>query len=174
MTETTPSPVPLRRVRAREVMPFVIEEGGPTYVVYPTDGETGLLIHKLLGIGDDVQKGRTVDRDSLTDGEERELYQRLLGDALEEMLADGVDWSDIQFVAQVCMAWVVAGIKTAEELRDSGGDPKAVLEARKTQGNRASRRASGASATTTRRWATGTGTRASKTSTSRKSRAKTS
>lgn len=174
MTETSNRPVPLRKHRARESLPFTIEEGGPTYTVYPTDVDTALLVHDLWGIGQDASNGKQVDPSQrvLDNAAERDLYDRLLGDALAAMEEDGADWPDIQFIATCVMIWIVGGKPAAEAYRDTGGDPKEMEKVKATLGNRASRRASAGTATTTRKRASGTGTKASTKPRARASRAK--
>lgn len=173
MTELNDAPVPLRRHREREYLGFVIDEDGPEYLVYPTDVDTALLVHDLWGIGQDAAKGKPVaaSKRILDNNEERNLYERLLGDTLTDLEADKVEWPDIQFIAQCVMTWIVAGMDAAKAIRDSGGDPKELERVKATLGNRASHRASKASAPTTKRRASGTGTKASKKPPARTSRA---
>jgi hypothetical protein len=135
--------------------------GGTTYRVHDVDAETGVWVQKVMDIGLAAYQGKDVDGAVLDDDEERDTYERVLGDTYEQMLADGVDWGDIKHVAVTAMIWIAFDADTAERFWETGDKGEAA--APETPGpNRASRRASSAAARTTRSRASTNGTRASR------------
>ncbi len=145
---------------------------GRVYVIEDVDGETGLWAQKLMELGAAAHAGKDVDGSVLDDEQESDAFKRLLGSALDDMLADGVKWDRIKHVFYTTLIWVTSDEKTAEKIWASygKGDAEGEEEARP---NRAYRRASAAAARTTKSPARGSGTRASKvpTATARPGRA---
>ncbi|MFC4912592.1 DUF7426 family protein [Actinomadura gamaensis] len=137
---------------------------GTVYRVNDPDAETGLVVQRLMEIGAAVHQGREVTEAELDDVEEGELYERVLGDAYAQMLADNVTWSRIKHAAVTAMIWISADLESAEKYWETAGEATAP-PATPAGPNRASRRASAAAARTTRSRASTTGTRASRSTT---------
>lgn len=141
---------------------------GKIYVVNDVDAETGtwasLLANRTnsaLKSGEDVDASRVAAL-ILDDEEERNLYQRLLGDTYEEMVADGVEWSWVKHAGTTVLIWVTNSLEAAEKVWASYEEAPGEAGARTP--NRASRRASAAVARTTKKPASTSGTRAPKAS----------
>jgi hypothetical protein len=134
---------------------------GRIYVVQGVDGETGLWAQRLLDMGMAAMRGQEVDGSKLDDDQERGVYARLLGDTFQELLDAGVTWERIKHCAYTALLWIASSMSTAEEFWATWGK-SAEGEAEALAPNRASRRASGAVARTTKRPVPGSGTRASK------------
>lgn len=132
--------------------------GGKVYKVPDLDGPTGLWAERLAAaLGRDDDEGA----DALDDGDERILAERMLGSALEEMVADGVAWPKIRIAGMTAFFYHVDQPEAARRYWEAGGNPEAAGPAEEeTQPNRASRRASAAAARTTRKRASGSGTKA--------------
>lgn len=69
--------------------------------------------------------------------------ERVLGDAYQQMVADGVPDPYIEFCATTAYIWIIADEDTAERYWTSGGRPESVA-----RGNRAERRAAARSGRT--------------------------
>lgn len=133
--------------------------GGKVYKVPDLDGPTGLWAERLAAaLGRDDDDGA----DALDDGDERILAERMLGSALEEMVSDGVAWPKIRIAGMTAFFYHVDQPEAARRYWEAGGNPEAAGPAQEegTQPNRASRRASAAAARTTRKRASGSGTKA--------------
>lgn len=143
--------------------------GGKTYVIEAVDGETGLWAQRIVETLQAARKAGDVDAGKLSDGDERILVERMLGDTLNEMLADGVKWPRISHAGMTAFFWTTMDQETAEAYWKSGGNPEAARSAESTP-PRASRRASGGAASSMRSRASTSGTRAPKTSAARKTR----
>ncbi|MGW2062807.1 DUF7426 family protein [Streptomyces sp. NPDC001937] len=131
---------------------------GRTYVVEAPSAEIGLRTQAIVQAAAIAQDGGRANERVLADAAERDLYADLLGDAYDEMVADGVKWPALKHAALTAMVWVVHSREQAERFWNSGGDPKAMAP------NRASRRSqaagSGAASTTNSRGSgSGTSTR---------------
>lgn len=139
--------------------------GGTTYRVWDVDGETGLWANRMVELGRAVERGDDVEGADLSDDQEQDMYRRMLGDTINEMLNDGVDWADIKLAGITVMAWVVHDEETALKVWEGGGSPEGMPSAPQpgAKPNRASRRASAAVAKKTPRRASTSGTRATKT-----------
>ena len=103
---------------------------GKTYVIAPPDIPTGRYITKVMSVGMQAANGhmpsdKTVGSLKLNDDEEADLYERILGDVADEMVADGVDFNSYALAGQAMMIWVVADKEKAMEFWNSGGNPKA-------------------------------------------------
>ena len=67
-------------------LPVPGKDGTKSYVIPSVDGKTGLWAQRLL---DEVERARDAgeaDAGKLDDGDERLLYERMLGPVLDEML----------------------------------------------------------------------------------------
>jgi len=135
---------------------------GRTYVIEDVDGETGLWAQQLLELGAAAHAGKTVDGSVLDDDQESKAYERILGPALAEMLADRVMWDQIKHVFYTTLIWITIDKENAEKHWATYGQEAAEGE-EEPRPNRGSRRASAAVARTTKSPARGSGTRASKT-----------
>lgn len=154
-------------VKARTI---TLPIGGVDYVIQDVDADTGLWAQAVFEAGVTVHSGTEITAEQaeavlLDDDEEPETYARFLGDAYETMRADGVRWGDLKHAALTAMVWIVMGEDQAEEYWTTPpGEGQAAAPARP---NRGSRRASAATARTTRKRASTTGIRASKPTTSK-------
>lgn len=98
--------------------------GGKTYVVPSPDAKTGLWAQGMMTAAVQIRAGETPDGLEalvLDDDEERDLYERLLGDAYAEMVADGVKWHKIKHAGTTALWWVVYGKDVAERFWNAGG-----------------------------------------------------
>lgn len=147
-------------------VPSEAHPDGQVYRIPDPPADLGVKVSRLVtGAIAAYQSGAALDAELVGDDDERDMVERLLGDAYEEMRADGVRWSWIRHAGMTAMMWVALGDDAARAYWESGGDPG---EVRPAGGNRASRRASQAMANTTRRPGSTSGSRAP----SRKRRAK--
>lgn len=150
---------------------------GVTYRINDVDGETGLLVQRLMdaafaAMQDGDAAELDLDEELLDDASEISSYERVLGDAYQQMLEDGVGWSDIKTAAMTTMLWIYTDEDTASKFWEAGGDlSKVEGKAPAPAANRASRRASSAAARKTRSRASTSGTRASRSTTARKAKA---
>jgi len=138
--------------------------GGKVYRIKSCDAPTGLLCQRLLAAGLTAAAGLSPDKaPTLDDGDERDLYQRLLGDAYGEMIDDGVSWQRLSYAGRTCLFWAGGGRELAVSYWSSGGGQMGEPEAP----NRAALRSTStntAAATKTPRRGTGNGTRSQTTS----------
>jgi hypothetical protein len=141
------------------------------YVLADVDAATGLWIHSLtertrkakarLDAGEDEE---AIDADlHLSDEQESDLYTRVLGSAIDDLVEAGARWQHVRMLGQIKYAWVVRGVTGARRAWEARGDepPEANRQTRRAQ-SRASgskTKASGASASTTKRAASTRSTR---------------
>lgn len=110
-------------------LPVPDRDGGQhVYRIREVSAETGLYVQQVMRVAAKVAaKGRDditaddVDGLELDDDQERDLMSLLLGDVLEQMVADRVGWSMIQRVNATVMLWVAGGREQAERFWNSGG-----------------------------------------------------
>jgi hypothetical protein len=109
--------------------------GDKVYIVPAPNAELGLWCQRMVAAGLMIQAGQTppesMPKLTLDDEDEEALYRRMLGDAFDALLADGVSWPKIQIVGQTALLWIGSGRPLAEEFWNSGGDPEAFPPARK-------------------------------------------
>lgn len=134
--------------------------GGRDYVIPSVPGKDGLWAQRLLEEVDRAKKAGDADAGKLDDGDERMLYQRMLGPVFDEMLADDVKWQRISHAAMTVFFWTTSSRETAVKYWKAGGSPERLRSAGSP--NRASRRASAAAARTTQKRASTSGTKARK------------
>ena len=105
------------------------------YRIEEPSAEDGIRIEKITMLGARLAAGGAPpDQPVLGDDEERNLWRMCLGDAYDQLLADGVKWGAFKHTAMTAMFWVVTDKETAREFWRTGQRPgKAV--------NRAARRA---------------------------------
>lgn len=113
------------------VEPLELPIGDKVYFIQPPDAATGLIVSQIGMVLLDVSAGRDVDESDprvkaiLSDQEEAELMERLLGDALVQMKADRVPYPYLQLVLMTALAWVLFGDEAAEKVWAGGTGPKA-------------------------------------------------
>lgn len=117
---------------------------GKVYVIPSPDAETGLRLSALSDLMVKAENGgQLTERDkarlSMSDDDEREFQQQVLGPVFAEMVADGVSHVRIQRVTQYGFLYFAFSPEAAETAARNGilsgkGVPAA-------QGNRATRRA---------------------------------
>jgi len=104
---------------------------GRTYVVPPPDAKTGLLCQRMMSVTADALSGRkTAPKAStqLDDGEELDLYERLLGPVTWAQVMDpanGLNWPAVQHMGTTALIWAAFDKESALEFWKSGGRPKA-------------------------------------------------
>lgn len=136
---------------------------GRDYVIPAVPGKDGLWAQRVLEEVERAKKDGDADAGRLDDGDERLLYQRMLGPVFDEMLDDGVTWQRISHAAMTVFFWTTSSRETAEKYWKSGGDPERLRSAGSTP-RQGSRRASAAAGSTTRSPGSTSGTKAAKTS----------
>jgi hypothetical protein len=129
--------------------------GGKTYVVPGPSAETGLWAQRLIESGKAAYFGKATAE--LDDDEETNVYQRVLGPAFDEMVANGVLWKRIQHCGVTALIWCAGNEAAAEQYWEHGQSPEFQARAQ----NRATRRSgskkkTGSAAATTTRKATST------------------
>lgn len=102
---------------------------GKTYVIESPDAETGLWCQEVISIGVRASQGQPIDADvlarlQLDDEEEAAAFKRILGDAYDEMVADGVPWEYVKHCFATAMVWAAGDTERAEMVW-SASDPKA-------------------------------------------------
>lgn len=139
---------------------------GNTYRIESPDAETGLWLRALANVAVKAQAGGEVtDQDVaglvLDDEQETELYHKVLGDTMQEMVNDGVSWVRIQRIGKYAFLYFAIGEEEADEALESGalsGNRQAPNRAARRAQAKGSRAASRAGATTTKRAASTAGT----------------
>lgn len=123
---------------------------GKLYVVPSPDAETGMRLTALADVARKQQQGVKVsERDAarlhISDDEEREFAQQVMGSCYDEMVRDGVSWVIIQRVMNYAYIYFSMGKDTADKAAReglfTGGKVRVPM-------NRADRRASGLRART--------------------------
>lgn len=119
------------------------------YRIEDPPAEDGIRIERITTLAARIASGgRAPDTPVLDDDEERDLYRMCLGDAYDQMLADGVRWAHFKHAALTAMFWVVADKDTALEFWRTGQQPgKANRAARRAQERRATSASGGESTT---------------------------
>ncbi|MFK0062615.1 hypothetical protein ACIQTN_25735 [Streptomyces werraensis] len=131
------------------------------YRIEDPPAEDGIRIERITTLAARLAAGQTRENlPVLDDDEERDLYRMCLGDAYDEMLADGVGWAQFKHVAMTAMFWVISDKETAQEFWQTGQQPgkAANREARRAQARRGTSGSGGAN--TTPQLASTNGTRA--------------
>lgn len=116
-------------------MPLPIN--GKVYRVPATDATTGLWLTSItnitarrMSVPEGEEPPDLTDTEiaslQLDDDEEFDFMQRLLGPAMAEMQADGVDWEKIKLAGQTATIRAMSGDEAAETFWNNGGlNPKA-------------------------------------------------
>ncbi|QXJ40748.1 hypothetical protein [Curtobacterium phage Parvaparticeps] len=113
---------------------------GKEYKVASPDAQTGLTLTALTNLGMRAASGETLTPDDgkelvLDDDDERDLYDRVLGDTYAELKADNVPWVSIQRLGQYAMIYFGMSAQAATEALSKG-----VLLGEAARPNRAQRR----------------------------------
>ncbi|MCD7440231.1 hypothetical protein K4B79_18630 [Streptomyces lincolnensis] len=131
------------------------------YRIEDPSAEDGIRIEKITTLAARLAAGgKAPDTPLLNDEEERDLFRMCLGDAYDQLLADGVKWGPFKHVSLTAMFWITADKSTAQEYWRTGQQPGKAA-------NRAARRAqakpgtsASAEANSTRTQGSTSGTRA--------------
>lgn len=104
--------------------------GGKTYRVPSPTADVGLHCQLVAEIGRKQRAGLEVsqaDLDMLTldDEAEQQWHRRILGPALDEMVADGVGWERVKHASSTTFTWIVAGTAAAERVWAGGARAEA-------------------------------------------------
>ncbi|MFE5777078.1 hypothetical protein [Brachybacterium sp. NPDC056505] len=135
---------------------LVLPINGKDYRIPAVSAQLGLKLQRILEVTEDAQNNRASDEDVqelISDAEEMELYPDVLGDAYDEMLADGISYPRLRLAAITAILWNVHGEDMAADYWAAGG--------KAPEPNRAQRRAPKTptgGASTTKRPASGSGT----------------
>lgn len=84
-------------------VPSTAHPAGKTYTVPSPDAKTGAWLSAIADLGVMAANGAKLSEQDasqlkLDDDKQRTFYQRVLGSAYDEMLADGVSWAMLQLV----------------------------------------------------------------------------
>lgn len=98
---------------------------GKRYVIPSPSADTGLRLQGLAELVAKQQKGipineRDVARLKLSDQEEREFFQQVMGSAYDEMMDDGVSWVRIQRLGMFCFTYFAISKEAAEKAAREG------------------------------------------------------
>lgn len=100
---------------------------GVEYVIESPDAETGLWAQRLLETAVKAKRngGELDETDAeklvLSDADERSMYERLLGAAFDQMVADGVPWEYLKHAGVTALMWAAGNVEAAEKYWASGG-----------------------------------------------------
>lgn len=101
---------------------------GKNYIIAPPDALLGLEVTHIMTLVVDAIGGADISSDprvkEILDahGKADESYERrILGPALDEMLADKVPWPMVQLAFQTTMVWIAQGAESAARYWASGG-----------------------------------------------------
>lgn len=158
--------------------------GGRMYVIESPDAELGLWCQRLYTLALQIQQGETPspipplkalpddpDQTPITAEsnasvpQDERLFRRLLGPVWDQLHADRVPWHKIKMVAETAVFWVGAGLELAEAYWNSGGNPEALSPNRKAR-----RSTNTGGANTTKKPASGNGTKSRVTGSRRSAR----
>ncbi|GAA0934961.1 DUF7426 family protein [Nonomuraea longicatena] len=111
--------------------------GGKVYHVPPASAEVGLFCQKLMVAGISAANGQEIDAADLDDDGEKDLYRRVLGDAYDELIADGVSWAKIKHCGVTAFLWIASDEDTAA--KHWRADPEAAAPKGKARAGRSTR-----------------------------------
>lgn len=102
--------------------------GGKDYIIPPPDALLGLEVTQIMTLVVDATNGININDDprikEILDANEQadaSYERRILGPALDEMLADKVPWPMVQLAFQTTMVWIAQGAESAARYWASGG-----------------------------------------------------
>ena len=109
---------------------------GKTYVVQSVDAKTGLWCQRMMHVAVTAVAGLSMSEADaasldLDDHQELDLYQRVLGDAYDEMVADGLPWEWIKHAGTTAFMWAAGNREQAESFWASPGKARATPQDRK-------------------------------------------
>ena len=117
--------------------------GGTVYEVQPISAELGLRFQDLMDIAAKSKKAQEAqqeytpddsDVEVLNDAAEKDLYKEALGDAWEQMVADGVRFAELKLAALYVIFHAIYGDTFADAYWASGGKaPAPNRAARRTE-----------------------------------------
>jgi len=128
---------------------LVLTVRGRAYTVPLPSAELGLWCRRMLAATGQLHAASTPEEmrraaeriDALPEPPgDLSFEERVLGDAYQQMVADGVPDPYVQFAARTAYTWIAADEATARRFWESGGNPKAPT-------NRAERRQTRTSST---------------------------
>lgn len=131
---------------------LVLPIAGKKYRVPEFDAELGMRVEVILN----ASRGKATERQQqiLSDEEERDTYRDVLGPAYEQMVKDGVTWPRLRHAALTAMFHFNISPEMAEQHWNRG-----VQEGKAPAASRPGTRRTTAAASTTKRPASGSGTR---------------
>lgn len=136
---------------------LILPIGGKRYAVPEPSAELGMRLEVLLNTANrDSDRYRQV----LSDQEERDLYEDLLGPAYDAMLADGVTYPRLKHAAVTAMFHFVISPEAAEAHWNSGAQQGKAA----ARSSRPATRRTTAAGSSTKPRASGSGTRPRRTS----------
>lgn len=114
---------------------------GTLYKVSSPDAKTGLFLSAMANLGVKASSGGEISEDDLAslnldDERERDFMRTVLGDTLDELVADGVSWVRIQRISRYAFLFFAVGEDAADQALESGA-----LSGEAQAPNRAARRA---------------------------------
>ena len=146
---------------------------GKTYRIPSPSAEDGLRVQRITTLAARlVEGGEAIDTTLLDDDEELDLLQLCLGPVYDQLLKDGVNWSQLRHAGLTAMFWIISDVETAEKYWKAAGDPSQLApnraerraKAKKNGSASASKtRSRGSTSGTNARKATGSGRKAAKT-----------
>lgn len=117
--------------------------GGTVYEVAPISAELGLRFQDLMDIAAKSKKAQDAEQEYtpdeqdvevLNDAAEKDLYKEALGDAWEQMVADGVRFAELKLAALYVIFHAIYGDTFADAYWASGGKaPAPNRAARRTE-----------------------------------------
>lgn len=99
---------------------------GKIYRFEPLDADTGVFLQTVTTLSARHDAGGTIDPSdveqiSLDEDDPRDIWHRVLGDAFDEMKADGLDWEWVKLVTSTIIIWTVNDRDAAEKYWNAGG-----------------------------------------------------
>ncbi|WP_404285433.1 hypothetical protein [Glutamicibacter arilaitensis] len=109
---------------------------GKKYQIQPVSARTGLRFQKLLAVGVKAAESGKLDPASIelvSDEEELDFYQEILGDTYQELLDDGATATALKAIGSTAFIWTTQGFEMAKGFFDAGGkSPAPNREQRRT------------------------------------------
>lgn len=139
-----------------------VEIGGKTYSIPSPDAITGLRLTALANLGAKVHAGADVTPEDLarlqmSDDDERDFLQQVLGAAFDQLVADGVSWVRIQRLGRYAFLHFAMSPEAATAAMEKSLQGEAAAPNRAAR-RAPSRRASSATAKPTRSRGSNAGT----------------
>jgi hypothetical protein len=102
---------------------------GKVYVIPSPDATTGLSLTAMFNLATKAQAGQLESEEQqsealaeldLDDNDERDLYERVLGPAFDQLKEDNVPWTSIQRLAQYCLVYYGMSAQAASRALETG------------------------------------------------------